>query len=413
MDILPTTVDLAAIDLDTPIENAPPTGAPAPTAMAYLLDADSEGVARHSFADLGFIEMHVRHGDIDTAIEELARRGWPRFLIVDITGIADPLPRINRLAEISDPETEVIVVGEQNDIVLYRDLKTAGVAEYFYKPLIGSLLNRALVGISSGTETARPTRSGRLVFVLGVRGGVGATTIATNLAWHFAEVQQRRVLLLDLDLHNGDAALQLDAQPGHGLREALDDPRRIDDLFLERGVVSVTHRLGLLAGLEPLSDHVAANEEAILQLLQKVLTHFRYVLIDLPGEIALSLPTLLHMPSTLLLVSDGSIAATREVGRWQEFIGPNTPERTLLHVLNKKNADGALPVEEMLRVIPPPGVSIHWSREIMGAAAFGTKAVQKCAAIRSGMAGVSRQLSGTAAETQNRPFWKRILSSWA
>jgi pilus assembly protein CpaE len=381
--------------------------------MAYLLDADSEGVVRHSFADLGFIEMRVRHGSIDTAIEELAHRGWPRFLIVDISRIDDPLPRISRLSEISDPDTEVIVVGDQNDIVLYRDLKAAGVAEYFYKPLIGSLLNRALVGISTGTETARPSRSGRLVLVLGVRGGVGATTIATNLAWHFAEVQQRRVLLLDLDLHTGDAALQLDAHPGRGLREALDDPKRIDELFLERGVVSVTSRLGLLAGLEPLSDRVVPNEDAILQLLQKVLTHFRYVLIDLPGEIALSLPTLLHMPSTLLLVSDGSIAATREVGRWQELVGPNTPERTLLHVLNKKNAAGALPEREMLRIIPAPKAAIPWDREIMGAAALGTKAVQKCSTIRSGMAALSRQLSGTTAEEEDRPFWRRIFSSWA
>jgi pilus assembly protein CpaE len=410
MDVLPEIGDWTAADVDRPIKSAPPSGAPAPAAMAYLLDADSEGVVRHSFADVGFIEMRVRHGSIDTAIEELARRGWPRFLIVDISGIDDPLPRINRLAEISDPETEVIVVGDQNDIVLYRDLKGSGVSEYFYKPLIGSLLNRALVGISSGTETARPSRSGRLVFVLGVRGGVGATTIATNLAWHFAEVQQRRVLLLDLDLHAGDAALQLDAQPGHGLREALDDPRRIDELFLERGVLSVTSRLGLLAGLEPLSDRVAPNEDAILQLLQKVLAHFRYVLIDLPTEIALSLPSLLHMPSTLLLVSDGGIAAIREVGRWREFIGPNTPDRTLFHVLNKKNAEGALPEREMLRVIPAPDVSINWSREIMAAAALGTKAAQKCSAIRGGMAALSRLLSGSSAEEEIRPLWKRIFS---
>jgi pilus assembly protein CpaE len=412
MDTQPNVVDFAAGDLDARIQPDSPTSAPAPAAMAYLLDADSEGVVRHSFADLGFIEMHVRHGSIDTAIEELARRGWPRFLIVDITGSDDPLPRINRLAEISDPETEVLVVGEHNDIVLYRDLKAAGVAEYFYKPLIGSLLNRALMGISSGTETARPSRSGRLVFALGVRGGVGATTIATNLAWHFAEVRQRRVLLLDLDLHTGDAALQLDVQPGHGLREALDDPKRIDELFLERGVVSVTSRLGLLAGLEPLANRVVPNEDAVLQLLQKVLAHFRYVLVDLSVEVALSLPTLLHMPSTLLLVSDGSIAATREVGRWREFIGPDTPERTLLHVLNKKNAEGALPAQEMLRVIPAPDAAIPWDREIMGAAALGTKAVQECSAIRNGMAALSRHLSGTTAE-EVRPFWKRILSSWA
>jgi pilus assembly protein CpaE len=148
------------------------------------------------------------------------------------------------------------------------------------------------------------------------------------------------VLLLDLDLHAGDAALQLDAQPGHALREALGDTKRIDELFLERGVAPVTERLGLLAGVEPLSDRVVLNEDAVMQLLDKILAHYRYVVIDLPAEIALFFPKLLHMPSTLLLVSDGSIASIREVARWRDFIGPNTPERRLLYQIPLIRTDG-------------------------------------------------------------------------
>jgi pilus assembly protein CpaE len=365
-------------------------------------------VVSAAFADVGFIDRDVMHGSIDTAIEELSRLSWPRFLIVDISGISDPLPRINRLAEICNLETEVIVVGERNDIVLYRALKAAGVAEYFYKPLVGNLISRALGEIATGGSNPPPSRSGMLVFVVGVRGGVGVTTIATSLAWYFAEIRQRGVLLLDLDLHAGDAALQLDAQPGHALREALGDPKRIDELFLERAVAPVTERLGLLAGVEPLSDRVMLNEDAVMQLLDKILAHYRYVVVDLPAEIALFFPKLLHMPSTLLLVSDGSIASTREVARWRDFIGPNTPERRLLHVLNKKNAAGALPEEEMLRVIPPPDISIHWDRQIIAAAALGTKTVQQCSAIRDGMAALSLRLSG-AADEPVRSLWKRVF----
>ena len=389
-------------------QSAAPAGQPMPTAMAYLLDADSEGVVRRSFADLGFVDAHVQRGSIDAAIDELSRRGSPRYLILDISGISEPLPRIGRLAEVCDPGTEVIVVGERNDIVLYRDLKSVGVAEYFYKPLIGNVLSRSLVDISNGTRTQHPSRSGKLVIVLGVRGGVGATTIATNLAWYIAEIRQSGVLLLDLDLHAGDAALQLHAQPSHALREALDDPQRIDELFLERGVVTVGGRLGLLAGLEPLSDRLAPNEDTVLPLLQKLLTHYRYVLVDLPPETALSLPSLLHMPATVLVVGDGSLAGIRDVGRWREFLGPNSPERTVLHVLNKKNTEGALPEEEMLRVIAPPDVSIRWDRKILGAAVLGTKSVQERSAIREGMAALALRLSGTAVEAE-RPLWKRIF----
>lgn len=389
-------------------ETVQPTNEPVPAAMAYLLDADSEGVVTRCFADLGFIARDVLRGSIDTAIEQLPRRSWPRFLIVDISGISDPLPRINRLAEVCNLETEVIVVGDRNDIVLYRALKAAGVAEYFFKPLVGSLVGRVLDEIISGGKNLQPSRSGMLVFVVGVRGGVGATTIATSLAWYFAEARQRGVLLLDLDLHAGDAALQLDAQPTHALREGLEDPARIDELFLERGVSPVTERLALLAGIEPLADRVVVNEEAVMQLLHKIVTHYRYVVVDLPGQIAVSFSKLLHMPSTLLLVSDGTIASTREVARWRDFIGPNTPEHRLVHVLNKKAAVGALPEQEMLRIIQPPDISIDWDRRIVNAAALGTKAVQQCRAIREGMMALSLRLSG-AATVAEPSLWKRIF----
>jgi len=329
-----------------------------------------------------------------------------------VSGISDPLPRINHLAEVCDLATEVIVIGDRNDIVLYRDLKAAGVAEYFFKPLLGSLVSRTLAAIATGTRVQQPSRTGRLVFLVGVRGGVGATTIATNLAWYLAESRERRVLLLDLDLQNGDAALQLDAQPSHALREALEDPARVDELFLERAVSNVTNRLSLLAGLEPLSDQVAPNEDAFVDLLQKLLPHYRYVFVDLPRHTAQILPKLLHMPSTILLVSDGTIAAARDVGRWRVKIGPNTPERTLLHVLNKNGADGSLPDKERLRMIPEPEVCIRWDRQIMSASTLGTKNVQTSHSIREGMSVLSLQLSGGAAE-EVPTLWKRIFGRWA
>jgi pilus assembly protein CpaE len=408
MDNLAPLVGFHPAPSDTAPRFVPSNGERAPTAIAYVKDPESAAVAQRCFTDLGFVDGTVAKGGIADAIAQLSQRSWPRFLIVDVNGIADPLPQINRLAEVCNPETEVIVVGERNDIVLYRDLKAAGVAEYFYKPLLSSLLGRTITEIDSGVINLLPSRSGKLIVFLGVRGGVGATTIVTSLAWYFAEVRQRGVLLLDLDLQAGDSALQLGAQPSHALREALDDPRRIDELFLERGVVSVTDHLGLLAGLEPMSDRLVLNEEAVVALLQKLLTHYRYVLVDLPGDMVRSLPRLMRMPSALVLVSDATLTSVREVGRWRDFLGPNTAERMLLHVLNKKNALGALPEEEMLRVIPSPDISLRWHRDIMSAASLGTKAVQQCSAMRDAVAALSVRLLGAASE-EERSLWQRIF----
>ena len=154
------------------------------------------------------------------------------------------MPRINRLAEVCDPETEVVVVGDRNDIVLYRDLKAAGVAEYFFKPLVGSAGHpRAIGGRRRAPQAFQPGAAGAWCFCSGFAAASAPRRSRPILPGTSPRICARRVLLLDLNLHNGDAALQLDAQPSHALREALDDPTRIDELFLERGVANVTKRL--------------------------------------------------------------------------------------------------------------------------------------------------------------------------
>jgi pilus assembly protein CpaE len=380
-----------------------------PQAVAFVLDRDSEGVVRRSFVDFGMIDGEVAQGNIDTATKELAERGWPRLLLVDVSGVDDPLMRINRLAEMCDPRTEVVVVGERNDIVLYRDLKAAGVAEYFFKPLSSALLNRVLEGLLAGAATTPAARSGKLVIVLGVRGGVGATTIAANAAWYIAEKRERRVLLVDLDLQAGDAALQLDVQPSHAMREALDHPDRIDDLFLERGIANVTPRLGLLAALEPLAERLIPDEEAVLQLIGRLLSRYRYVFVDLPDEVALLLPRILHLPGTLLLVSNGSLSSARDVVRWREKIGANTSERSLLHVLNKSGCEGALPASEFMRIVgQAPDIAIPFGREVEASSKLGIRATQRCAPFRRSIADLSSRFVGRETESAGH-WWKRAF----
>jgi pilus assembly protein CpaE len=399
-----------------PAPERAPSAEPAPPAIAFVLDPDSEGVMRRCFSDIGLVDARVQHGGIDTAIEVLGREPFPPLLIVDVSGVDDPMMHMTRLADICDPNTEVIVVGDRNDIVLYRDLKALGVAEYIFKPLVSELVTRACSGGAAGHAERRGQRTGKLIIVLGVRGGVGATTVAVSAAWHFAEIRERRVLLLDLDMQNGDAALQLDTTPSHALHEALDHTDRIDDLFLERGVMHVTARLNLFAALEPLGESVTIEDDMVLHLLTKLLYRYRYVFVDLPMYAALRLPKLLTLPSTLLLVSDGSLASARDVARWRAKIGPNSPERSTLHIFNKKGGDGALPEKEFLRAIgQPPDVVIPYDRDVPAASNIGAIAIQKCASINRAMATLSKVLAGSAGDqgAPHRPLLSRIFGSWA
>src|SRR5262249_2897184 len=149
----------------------------------------------------------------------------PENVIVDISDAEMPASQIHDLAELCEPGVTVIAIGDRNDIALYRDLVQAGVSEYIVKPVTAQLLTKALNGApTSGERSPISRKRGKVVAVVGARGGVGATTLATHLALHLANQQSRRVMLLDLDLYTGDCALALNIKPTPGLREALSNP---------------------------------------------------------------------------------------------------------------------------------------------------------------------------------------------
>lgn len=394
----------------TPSRFVRPASASQALALAFVSDEHSLATMQRSFADLKIADGTVVRGTIDTAIAELKQRGSPRFLIVDMSGIDDPMKRIHDLADVCDPATEVLVIGDRNDIVLYRDLKAAGVAEYFFKPLASGVVSRLLGAVMMGTLGQHSPRTGKLMVVIGVHGSVGATTIATQVGWHLAEKRDRSVMVVDLDLQGGDAALQFDMTPNHTLIEALDHPERVDDLFLDRGVIKVTPRLGLLAALEPLADATVPPEAPVTTVLGELMRRYRYVIVDMPVHIALRLPQVLQSATTILLVGDASLVSAREVARWRERIGPNTSARSTLHVLNKRGADGALPDSELNRAIGrPPDAVIDYDRRIARFGVMGARALAESGAMTRALAPLIRELAGAPSDHPQPTFWQRVL----
>lgn len=371
----------------------------ATTAQIFAADPDSTATIRQAIDSIGLRNAEFIAGNIEAATKALAQRASPRLLIVDISGLEDPVAKVNELAEVCEPNTGVIVIGDRNDIVLYRDLKRAGVAEYFFKPLVGNLVTRTCSTVLNGTTEPQASRTGKLVYMLGVRGGVGSTTIAVNTAWYLAETRQRWVMLVDLDMESGDAALQLDVSPTHALREAFEHPDRVDKLFLERAVIQVDQRIDLLAGLESLADAVRIEEASVLPLLEKLLNRYRYVFVDVPSSAAPHLTQMLQMPSTCVLVSNGTLASARDVARWRDWIGASTANRTTLHILNQHGAAGSLTDVEFTRAAGrAPDMVIPFEQSIGAANTLGIKGAQRNTALKRGLAPLLRHLSGEQAD---------------
>src|SRR5437016_5660103 len=206
--------------------------------MAFMADADSERVMGELIAGQA-LDGVVMRGGIARAIEYLGAERSPQTLIVDLSGVDMPVTLVHTLADECEPGVSVIAIGERDEVGLYRDLLRAGVTDYVVKPLTPEILARSL-HLSANPDAGGmiSQKLGKMIAFVGARGGVGATSLASNLAWYLSDRQSRRIVLVDFDLQNGSCALALNVKPASGLRDALDNPVRIDATLLERAATA-------------------------------------------------------------------------------------------------------------------------------------------------------------------------------
>jgi pilus assembly protein CpaE len=204
------------------------------------------------------------------AVQSLSVSASPQILLVDLSESGDPISDINGLAEVCEPGTVVIAMGQVNDVRLYRDLMMSGLQDYLLKPVSPDALARCGYACADDPECAESMTRARAstphlsTAIIGTRGGVGASTIATSVAWLLSERMGHLTGMLDLDVHFGTGALALDLEPGRGLTDAIDNPSRIDGLFIERAMIKANDKLSILSAEAPISSPIHDRRIGIL-----------------------------------------------------------------------------------------------------------------------------------------------------
>ena len=186
-----------------------------------------------------------------------------------------------------------------------------------------------------------------MMAVVGVRGGVGASLVSTSLAWAISEQASRNTALLDLDVHFGTGALTLDLEPGRGLIDAIDNPSRIDGLFIERAMVRASDKLSLLSAEAPIHQPVMTDGSAYFQLEEELRNAFEMTIVDIPRHVLIPFPHLVSEAGTILLVSDVTLASARDTIRMLSWFKQNVPGARVVLVANKfQNTVGELSRKE-------------------------------------------------------------------
>jgi pilus assembly protein CpaE len=318
-----------------------------PRVLALVTDSATEAMARMASAELGLGDIAVEGADLAAAAERLRSRTSPSVLIVDIDGArsaadADPLDGLNMLAEVCDPGVKVVAVGTRNDVAFYRTLLQSGVADYLVKPVTAADIVRAVrEGAGLAAHAATPANDGqvsqakprRFIAVIGTRGGVGATTVAINLALALGAKSDKPATLLDLDLRFGTAALAFDVEPGSGLKELLTDPTRIDPLLIERASVKVADKLVLLAAEEAL-DAAALPTVGTVSLIEAMSRGGDWVIADVPREMILRERDCLANANTVMAVTDFSLTSLREILRLKDWLPAVAPGAEFVVIAN-------------------------------------------------------------------------------
>lgn len=320
----------------------------------FVTDAETETMLTTVLGDMSITDCLVKRGGIDVAIDYLSSHASPRIVVVDVTKSALPLSDINALADACEPGVEVIVIGEQNDIGLFRDLLQIGVSDYLAKPVTRDLMRRAIEKIRMGiASVSMKGRTGKVVAVTGVRGGLGTTTIAANLGWILSHKIGRRVSLVDLDFNYGSLSLALDQRASPGLREALENVHRVDQLFLERTLVHVNQRLALLSCEEPLDYTLQFESRGYDQLQEHLSKQFHYVIIDVPHGAGAVYQHVLKTASVRIIVIDATLASVRHAIRLIKDLGSEEIGRQTIVVLNRRWAqtEADLSVEEIEKAL--------------------------------------------------------------
>jgi pilus assembly protein CpaE len=232
-----------------PVEGQTDHIAPAPrvSVQAFCETVETAAAIQAAGEDRRLAKAHlkIQMGGITAAVEAYSTAPTPNVIMIETESRGDDiLGGLDQLAEVCDAGTRVVVIGHLNDVVLYRELIRRGVSDYLISPVGALDVVRSICGLFSAPD-AKPV--GRIVAVIGAKGGVGASTVAHNVAFAIARDLSLDSVVADLDLGFGTAGLDFNQDPPQGIADAVFSPDRIDTAFIDRLLSKCTDHLSLLA----------------------------------------------------------------------------------------------------------------------------------------------------------------------
>ncbi|MEM7172444.1 MAG: AAA family ATPase [Pseudomonadota bacterium] len=322
--------------------------------IAFIGDSDTEAVVKTVLKE-SFDKPIIHRGSTTQVMDYLSEASAPGVLIVDVSENETPLTSMMSLTAALSDQTKVIGIGSVNDITLYREIVDSGATDYVVKPVTEKAMAAAIQRTRepAPTQSSDPEEKKHLrVAVLGARGGVGASTIASNLSWYFGEDQKQKTVLVDLDLEFGTIALSMDLEPTRGLREALENPARIDSLFISSATAKLTDHVSVMATEETLNDDIHFNPSAVDILFDTLARTVDTIVVDVPRSNYSVRQRALEAATHIVLITELSLPSLRDSIRILSSIDDVAAGTPVIVVANRTGgAHQAMPASEFQKAL--------------------------------------------------------------
>ena len=330
---------------------------------------------------LGKAHLKIQMGGMAAAAEAYRSAPTPNVIILETEGRGDILTGLDQLAAVCDAGTRVIVIGRVNDVTLYRELVKRGVSDYVIAPVNALDVVRSVCSLFSAPEAKAV---GRVIAIVGAKGGVGASTIAHNVAWAIARDLALDSVVADLDLAFGTAGLDYNQDPPQGIADAVFSPDRIDTAFVDRLLSKCTDHLSLLAAPATLDRVYDFGTEAFDSILDTLRATMPCIVLDIPHQWSGWTKRALIGSDDILIVAAPDLANLRNTKNLFDLLKTARPnDRPPLYCLNQVGIPKRpeISANEFAKAIESePVVTIPFDPQMFGAAANNGQMIAEIAA---------------------------------
>lgn len=252
--------------------------------LAILDDVNSESLAKQVSESLGYVDSQIIIGSPIAAVETIKASGSPTYILIDVgSNTEGSLKEIDEIAQYCNPNVKVVVIGDINDLNIYREFLQRGVSEYFVKPASIDKIKESFLSGANQVKKDEEDVNGKVISFLAASSGDGSTTIATNVAYTLAKEYGEPVVVVDMDYQFGLVTRNLDLSPSTGLKELYEHPEgSIDGTLLEKTAIPYKDNMYIIGAPRILGPLPEVSNNIITNLIYTLRKNFKYVVLDLP-----------------------------------------------------------------------------------------------------------------------------------